>query len=198
MPEILLSSDDLTVLGGPAIVSVDVDLGPQGERGSQIFVGNGKPNLIEIGQTPKIFDLFINILPSDDEYLFEYQYQNVDGLETWVKLFNLIPNTKSVKLTQTFTAGQTQVYVPVSGIIPSYLIGSSTAANFNVQCTVHNSNPLGTSITVSDPTIISSVLVLPILIKAIEATDKTPGGPIVYEWDDIVGSKIIDLFITVV
>ena len=39
MPEVLLSNDDITVLGPPPIIEVLVDIGPKGTRGSQFFVG---------------------------------------------------------------------------------------------------------------------------------------------------------------
>ena len=34
MADILLSNDDLTVFGGPESISLDLDIGPQGDRGS--------------------------------------------------------------------------------------------------------------------------------------------------------------------
>ena len=44
MADVLLSTDSLTVAGGPASVSVDVDFGPQGQRGSLILYGLTDPN----------------------------------------------------------------------------------------------------------------------------------------------------------
>ena len=43
MVDILLSSDELSVFGGPASIDLNVDIGAQGIRGSYIFTGNGKP-----------------------------------------------------------------------------------------------------------------------------------------------------------
>ena len=60
MTDVLLSNDDITVLGPPAIVELLVDIGPSGTRGSQVFVGVGDPNSIVIGQTPLLNDLYIN------------------------------------------------------------------------------------------------------------------------------------------
>ena len=44
MPEIVVSSEDLTVFGGPATVNVEVDFGPAGSRGSYIYNIAGSPN----------------------------------------------------------------------------------------------------------------------------------------------------------
>ena len=62
MPDVLLSNDDVTVLGPPSVVEVLVDIGPSGTRGSQVFVGVGDPNIISIGQTPLLNDLYIQEL----------------------------------------------------------------------------------------------------------------------------------------
>ena len=42
MVDIVLATDDLAVLGGPETVNVEVDFGPTGDRGSQIFSNVGK------------------------------------------------------------------------------------------------------------------------------------------------------------
>ena len=66
MAEVLISSDDLTVLGGPSTVAVDLDFGATGTRGSLIYASNGDPNLpasgIPAGVLP--YDLAINISAS--------------------------------------------------------------------------------------------------------------------------------------
>ena len=43
MADILLSNEDLTVFGGPETVSLDLDIGPQGDRGSIIIGVLGDP-----------------------------------------------------------------------------------------------------------------------------------------------------------
>jgi hypothetical protein len=196
MTDVIFSSDDLTVLGGPSIVSVDVDFGPAGDRGSQIFVGNGNPNIITIGQTPKIFDLYINLLASDEEYLFYYQYQNVDGTNVWVKLFNLQPQSKSYKETRTFTDGSITLNLPVTDIVPAQLISTVDSSNFNVQYSISNNKPLASSVIIGNPIVIDEVLSLPVTIKASELIDFGESEP--NSWEPLSNSKVIDLFITMV
>jgi hypothetical protein len=199
MTEVILSSDDLTVLGGPSVVSVDVDFGPIGDRGSQIFVGNGNPNVVEIGQDPKIFDLYINLLASDSEYLNFYQYQNIDGTDVWTTLFNLSPGSNSYKQTSTFTAGSVTINIPVTDLVPESEIEIVTAADFGVQYSIHNANAVSSSITVGEPVLVLDILSLPITINAFEIVDSEESAPSPeYSWIPLEGSKVIDLFINMV
>ena len=92
MPEVVLASDDLTVLGGPATVNVEVDLGKQGQRGSLIYTGPGKPSSETLGSVSlQLYDIYINANPLDDEYRVMYQYIIVDGdtTPTWQTILNL-------------------------------------------------------------------------------------------------------------
>lgn len=169
MTEVLLSTDDITVLGGPSVREINVNFGPQGARGSQIFVGLGKPSIPGVlGETPQIFDMYINLLASDDEYLYLYQYVSVDGTPSWLRLLRLIPNTYLTNLTGNFVNGQYQVFIPVINVVPLSGVGNVTSANFNVQHTVVSDKPVASSITVGDLTTFDGIIVLPITVSAAE------------------------------
>jgi hypothetical protein len=189
MTEILLSSEDITVFGGPSSLNVEVDFGPTGERGSQIFVGYGKPNLTEIGQVPSLLDLYINLLVSDDEYLYLYQYQNVSGINTWEPIIDLIPNLYSVNFQKTFTDGSTTILIPLVSIDPSAV--GLDSSNFNIQHSiVNNTNPVSSSLSVGSIIDDSGILCLPISINAIEYSGTS--------WSNLSGSKNVHILITVV
>lgn len=191
MAEVLLSTEDITVLGGPRTREVNVNFGPRGDRGSQIFVGLGKPSVPGVlGETPQIFDMFINLSSSDDEYLYLYQYVSVDGSNTWLRLLRLIPNTYLTNVTGSFEAGQYQVFIPVINIVPLSGVGNVTSANFNVQHTVVNSLPVASSVTVGELTTFDGIIVLPITISAAEFNSTT--------WSLINDEKVVQLLITVV
>ena len=123
--EILLSSEELAVFGGPASIDVDVDFGPQGQRGTLIFTGNGKPtdpdiqlvfnNTVYNSQSAQPFDLYINLNPDDFEYLFLYQYGFVGGVLTWSKVLRLIPNTAIANLPIIFYNGEAVTFTPAPG-----------------------------------------------------------------------------------
>ena len=68
MPDVLLSNDDITVLGPPELVEVLVDIGPTGQRGSKFFVGTGEPNTLTtsgtiFSETINLYDMYINSAP---------------------------------------------------------------------------------------------------------------------------------------
>lgn len=189
MPEVLVANDDLTVLGGPSSINVNVDLGATGKRGSQIFIASGDPSdpLTVLGQTPEVFDLCINTLTSDEEYLFMYQYQNLGAVNSWVPLFKLIPNTYSQNYSKSFIDGEIQINIPVASITENENL---EATSFNVQLNVINDNPVSTSLTIGTIQIVDGNQVLPLTVKAVEYADNS--------WSDLSGTKIVHVFITVV
>jgi hypothetical protein len=194
MVDSYLASDNVTVLGGPSIISVDVDFGPTGDRGSSFFVGNGNPNLPStvIGQTPQLFDMYINVAgAADEDSLYIFQYQNVDGSLYWVKLVKLIPNIYSENNTGSFLDGERSISVPIANIVAPSLVGDVTSANFNVQATILNTSVTASAISLGDiEQDIDDNYILPITIKASEF-DGT-------DWTPLSGSKTIQLLITVV
>jgi hypothetical protein len=134
--EILVSSDQLAVFGGPSSIDLNVDYGPQGQRGSLIFTGNGKPtdpdvdlifnNEVYNSQSAQPFDLFINLNPDDFEYLFLYQYGFVNGILTWSRVLRLIPNTAIANIPVIFYNGNAVTFTETSGSpIPSATVGES-------------------------------------------------------------------------
>lgn len=93
MAEVVIANDDLVVLGGPAAISLALDVGATGTRGSYIFNDIGKPTSVSFSFPPIMGDMYININPSDDEYLYLYQYKLVNGVLGWTKVLRLVPNT---------------------------------------------------------------------------------------------------------
>lgn len=190
MADVLLTTDDLTVLGGPSSLNLEIDFGPQGDRGSQIFVNTGKPTS-SLAPDSKLFDLYINILSSDDEYQYVYQLQNVLGTETWVKLFKLISNVYSKNYSTTsFVDGVWSKNIPVSEIVPTEFVGTVSASNFNVQYSVLNQLPLASSISIGEVASVNGTLSLPVTINAAEF-DGT-------DWTNLDTTKTVHLFITMV
>jgi len=194
MTTVLVATEDLTVLGGPSSISVDLDFGPEGERGSLWYTSpNGNPNSNSLGVTPKIFDMCINTKSGDEDYQYMYQYRNVSGTDTWVKFFKLVSNMYSVNRTVTFVAGEKNINIEVSSIVAPSEIGSVTAANFNVQYSVtSNDSPVSSTLAVLPIVTESGTgnLILPLSLKAIEY-DGT-------QWVNLAKEVTVHLFITVV
>jgi len=164
MPEVLLSNDDITVLGPPPIIEVLVDIGPKGTRGSQFFVGVGDPNIITIGQTPNLNDLFINASPGG-ELGYLYQYQSSPGGDSWVKVLDIYPTVYSINYDVTFESGSAEVVIPIADIVT--VTGTPLVAeNFSVQYSIAHTNPVASSMQI--PPLVGAEDNLVINLEAIE------------------------------
>lgn len=193
MVDTLVGGIEVTTLGGPSSINVGLDFGPSGERGSYYFVGNGNPNTpgTVIGQTPKVFDMYVNLKSSDPEYLFLYQYQYVNGSNVWVRLVKLIPNTYSESTVRTFDSGHVSFFIPVSNIVALDLIPNITSSNFNIQhSVVNNSDPVVSTLIVGQIVTTGGIVSLPITVKAKELVGSS--------WNNLSGDYRLDLFISVV
>ena len=194
MAEVLVTADDITVLGGPSSITVDLDFGPQGQRGSQIFTGSGQPNNPNndiYDQSLEIFDLYINTLVGDSEYLYMYQYINSNGSNTWVPVVKLIPNIYSKNIEKVFVDGSTTINVKLVDIVSGSLVSSLESTNFNVQASINNlGNPVATTISLGTVAIVAGFRSLPITITAVEYDGTS--------WENLDGTRVVNLLITVV
>jgi hypothetical protein len=182
--DVLLNTDDIVVFGPPDVVEVLVDIGPSGTRGSQVFVGVGDPNLIEIGQTPILNDLYINTSPGSD-YGYLYQYVSEPGGDTWIQILKINPTIYSENHLTTYTDGAASVVIPIADIVT--VTGTPlTAENFNVQYSIAHDNPVATGMAV--PTLVGTNLT--INFTAAEYSGST--------WSDFSGEVVTHLFITIV
>ena len=190
MPDVLLDNDDITVLGPPEIVDLLVDVGATGTRGSQVFVGVGDPNVIEIGQTPLLNDLYINTSPGAD-YGYLYQYVSEPGANTWIEVLELNPTIYSVNHTTTYVNGIAQIVIPISNITSET---SLTASNFSVQFSIVNDNPVAASMSI--PALAGGNTNLVINFKAVEHRTDVDSGPY-GDWAVLEGEVTTHLFITI-
>jgi hypothetical protein len=193
MVDVLIDTEDITVLGGPESISVDLDVGPNGERGSRIFTSVGDPNLVSIGgnQTFKVFDLCINVNPSHEDYQFLYQRINDSGDETWEKIFKMTTNQYSEVESRTFVAGEVEIVINLIDVVPEDMITTVQASDFAVMHNISGSQtPIASSMLVGD--IITNGLSrgLPITIHGASLQDGT--------WSDLVGNLSVHLFISMV
>jgi len=189
----LLSNEDITVLGGPSEITVNLDFGPTGQRGSYWIVGNGNPNdsNTEIGQTPQVQDIYLNLDVENGEYLSVYQYQTGIGITSWVKLVNLIPKIFSKNVTANFVAGSASVNIPLIEVVPPEIIGSTVLTDFNVQHSVVDTNsPVASGLSVSGIIIDNGTQVLSLDITASQLQEGA--------WENLSGEQSVHLFISLV
>jgi hypothetical protein len=145
MVDVILSSDNVTVLGGPSRLEVDLNIGASGSRGSLFFTGTQNPNTLNPNQDfpeiPIIFDIFINVNAASENYLQAYQYVNQDGINTWVPTFKISNNTYSVNAVIDFVNGGADLTINISDLgldkVPFDSVNNSFAY-FNIQATLSN------------------------------------------------------------
>jgi hypothetical protein len=146
MAEVLLSTVDLDVFGGPTRLDVSVDFGQTGPRGSRIFAGPGDPNTFLVGQDVRLFDWFINTSPTGQTYSVMYQYVLQVGNPVWIEVLRLAPEQFGAILPVVFDNGIGTVSIPISQITAqlNFAIG-----NFLVNANIENINPVAQSFTTS-------------------------------------------------
>jgi hypothetical protein len=195
MTEVFVSTDDVKVIGGTANVNVEVDFGPQGDRGNLFLVGYGDPNGITHSTEVQVLDLYINIETTDEKYLMIYQLQNVNDTEQWEEVSKLTTDKYSTIRDVAFLNGVSEDSedFKVSNIIPASLFSTVSESTFNIQCTFSNpTKPIAHSIVVKPITTepVSGDIVLPVSINAAEFSGSS--------WSGLNGTHKVHFLITVV
>lgn len=190
--DVLVNTDDITVLGPPPIINVQLDIGATGIRGSKVFVGTGHPNQLTqdgsiAGQLLYLNDLYINNAPGE-EYSYLYQYISSLGTNTWIPILKINPTIYNRTQQQTFTAGSCTISIPIADIVT--VTGTPLAEeNFSVQYTIGHSNPVASSISTISITGASNDT-LSITLNAAEFESST--------WSDLSATVTVHLLITIV
>jgi hypothetical protein len=193
MADVVLTTDELLVLSGPSSINLEVDFGPEGERGSLFYVSVGNPNTALVGQTPKAKDLCVNVLKTDNEYSYVYQY-NSDGANgfQWYPIIKLSPLQYNKIMTGTFVDGSKVFNIPVNYIVDEETSQTLTSANFNITYSIPNANPIASSIEIgsftNDPG--TGLQVIPVTVNAVEYVSSA--------WQDLTGVKTVHFVISIV
>ncbi len=193
MADILLSNDDLTIFGGPETISLDLDIGPQGDRGSIIVGVLGDPRDTNVASTivqeTQALDIAIDYSPYSTTYKTVFQKVSTGGALQWTPLLTLKTNYySSVKDVTAVNGILTIPPINLSEIADEINL---TSANFSIQYSVSSptGGPVSTSLVVND-VIDSPIRALPLQIKGVEYIDN--------DWQPMAGPKRVHLFITVV
>jgi hypothetical protein len=152
----IISNDELVVVGPPASVSVSVDIGPQGERGSQFYSGVGTPaqNTASLVDA-KINDLYINRLLGGN-YGVIYKLNAEPGGSSWQPILKFQPISYSIEKPVNFASGSGSVSIPLADFY-SNAPETLDANTILVQVTPELANPAFISISNKSIQTISSV-----------------------------------------
>lgn len=183
--ETVISTDTVEIVGGPATINLDLEIGASGERGGKFFAGYGNPNdNPPTGALAK--DLYINVQSTSEEYSFLYQYIN----SNWVQILKLHPATYAKIDNATFDNGLANIIIAANQIVNLTENNNLTASNFNIQCNVINSNPTVASVSSIIYALENGILKLTFDLNAVEFVDG--------EWSNIDTNKPVHILITVV
>ena len=186
MAEVVVSTPELTVLGGPASVEVDTNIGPAGNRGVFVFFGLLNPKNTEIStfnsfltETPIVFDLYILVDSSSDDYLTVFQYLFENGVAQWDERLKLRPNFFGTSKVATFVDGVAGIDINTQEIgLLSLLSFQNSRFLFSVQATLSNYEVLSNS----DPSYSSQHLPAAVSVKVddvfLDETDNVQKLPI--------------------
>lgn len=122
--DVVVNTDDLVVLAGPAVVELGLDFGPQGTRGATFYAGSGNPNDASVEENvfgdvivPIDGDLYINTAAGANYgWLFIYNPKVVG--DDWDSVLRLNPPIYNRNVEQTFTAGVSTMVIPEEDIVP--------------------------------------------------------------------------------
>jgi hypothetical protein len=154
----IISNDELVVVGPPSSVSVSVDIGPQGERGSQFYYGVGLPTApanASILVDAKVNDLYINTLLGGN-YGVVYKLTASPGGSIWIPMLKFQPISHSIQKLVNFTSGTGSISIPLADFYSS----APESLNPNailIQATAELDNPAFISISNKSITEVSSV-----------------------------------------
>ena len=145
MAEVILSSDDLTVLGGPSSIQLYLNIGPAGNRGVFVLYGRADPRLpgTSFSTVPQTFDLYVLTDSASSDYLQIFQLLNQDGVDQWLPAIKLSQNFYATTRVLSFVDGASSVTFNAFELglfeerlnLPTYV---GTAASLNIQSTAGN------------------------------------------------------------
>ena len=199
MADILLSNDDVSVLGGPETINLELDFGPTGDRGSIIVGTQGDPRDASvhaaISQKLQALDLAVDYSPSSDTYRTVFQYISTpSGALQWTPLVSLKTDFYS-DVKGPFSPVNGKITIPPINVTDIYALseGTVSSSRFSIQYSIsspENAGPLATNLIVKDLITAQGFLALPLEIEGVEY-DGTG-------WIPMTGPKLVHLFITVV
>jgi hypothetical protein len=197
MADIILSNEDLTVFGGPESISLDLDIGPQGDRGSIIVASNGNPqnanvhsDLLNIPNGIEALDIAIDINPLSSTYKTVFQRIATATGTQWTEMLSLKTNFYSS--TETVIAANGKLTLSPINVTQIYGGVEATSENLSIQYSISSGSggPMATKLVIKPLNTTQGFLALPLEIEGVEYVDGS--------WSPITGPKEVHLFITVV
>lgn len=143
----VISNDDLTVLGPPTSIDLQLDIGPAGTRGSIFYSGSGDPNVNTSQFTsnpPNLNDIYIRT-DLGANYGTVYKYTSLPAGSQWQSILKFQPINYNDIRNITFTSGSATTTVILDDFYVNAPANLSTD-QIAVQLTPENNVPLVLSV----------------------------------------------------
>lgn len=172
MADVVLSTVDLDVFGGPSTVNVSLDVGATGDRGSRIWAGPNGYAVDLVNKEIKEYDVYVNTTTG-----YMYQYITQLGSLAWVflKALSSVANEFANRVATTYDSDGYAIIT--YGPIPTGAVLSDYVVNYNIR------NGLQVISSSHDIAIISDTLYVVIKASIFNGTS----------WSNLTGNYYTDL-----
>jgi hypothetical protein len=131
--EVLLNDPQISVIGPPETINLQVEVGPRGQRGSQIYSGFDDPNITPPNSSALVNDIFIRESQGQTEgYIYQYLSDGIGGFQ-WELIGTLKPSTYSEVLNISPIDGEYTYRVSLANAFSNYSVSEILAENISVQ-----------------------------------------------------------------
>lgn len=183
---VVLDTNELTVLGPPASIDLQVDIGPKGDEGSFIYSGTGDPNVVTgpfVSREERLGDIFFRV----DNNTF-YQYSSFPGGSQWQIISSVRPLIYNLIKNINFISGSGSTSILLNSFF-SNAPANLTPEQISVQLTAEGANPAVVSLSSKG---ITTGVTRSLLLEFV-AAEYASGT-----WADMSGSANLALTINVV
>ena len=183
---VVLDTNELTVLGPPASIDLQVDIGAKGDEGSFIYSGSGDPNVVTgpfISREKRLGDIFFRV-----ENNTFYQYISLPGGSQWEIISSVRPLIYNIIKNINFISGSGSTSILLNSFF-SDAPANLTPEQISVQLTAEGANPAVVSLSSKG---ITTGVTRSLLLEFV-AAEYASGT-----WSDMSGSANLALTINVV
>ena len=156
MPEVVVVDPELSVYGPVEEITVSVDVGQTGARGSKQFVGTGAPSGATVPETPLANDLYLDVSNS-------YLYQYIDS--TWTLVGKFAPTTYNIVEGVTFASGNANFTYDIFDMFGI----TETTGGFIIQHNIIGTTDVVASV-ITEPTLAGTDLSFSIKAKSLSGS----------------------------
>lgn len=118
--DIILNNPEISVLGPPDSVNLQLDIGPQGIRGSRLYSGVGEPASNPTLTDININDIYIRTDPSGAGYVYQY-LPGITGALQWTVVLQMNQLVYNARENVVFSEGVGTLIIPIYYILGNFV-----------------------------------------------------------------------------